>query len=324
MGLHHRQGLVQAPVVVLQKLGDPLVEVAGLPVAGQGQAHVVGVDLPEAVQIGAQGVLHLDPGGDVGGDVKEDVVSGEHDPLLLHPEAHLTGGVAGHQQALEAVAPHLQDLPVPKALIVPAGGRGHGAGGIGLLHPGQQMAGEALLLEALLQLVPVDLAGVEVIQGGAVGLTDVDGPVLGGLGGQSGVVGVEVGEQDVHLSPPEPQLPEPGEQGLPAGGLAEAGVDEDGPVGALDEIGVELLERVPRQGHGDAVNSFDDFLRHNVPPNRMKILMILNISHPERIDNRQFCKGGKKPGPADPKGSAGPGRRSLFIQWERWSAPGRC
>ena len=91
------------------------------------------------------------------------------------------------------------------------------------------------------------------------------------------MVGVPVGHQDIHLSRGQAQLLEPGEQRLPAGLLPEPRIDEQGPVLPLDEVRVELFERIPGQGHGDPVDVFHDLLQgislliHTLIENRYKI-----------------------------------------------------
>ena len=73
--LEDGQGLPHPVSVVGEQGLDPLPQVGGVPVAGEGQAHRQGPDLLQALQIPPQGVGHVGPHGDVGGDVKENVIA---------------------------------------------------------------------------------------------------------------------------------------------------------------------------------------------------------------------------------------------------------
>ena len=81
------------------------------------------------------------------------------------------------------------------------------------------------------------------------------------------MVRMQVCQQHVHISTAQPQLSQPREEGLPAGRLAEPRVDEQITVLPPNQIGVELLERISRQGNGNPMDILHDFLRHEAPPN---------------------------------------------------------
>ena len=106
------QGLPHPVPVVGEEGLDPRLQIPGVPVAGEGQLHREGPDLLQTLQVPAQGVGHIGPHGNVGGDVKEDVVGGEQNPRRLQPQAQLPRGVAGGGDDLEGVVPHGEDLPV--------------------------------------------------------------------------------------------------------------------------------------------------------------------------------------------------------------------
>ena len=244
---------LQPPVVVLQQGVHPGRQLSPAPVAGQGQPDGQPPHGAQAVQIAAQGVLHLQPGGDVGGDVEEDVVAGEEDPLPLVPEAHLPRRVAGHGEAAQAAGPRLHHGAGRQGAVAVGISRGQGPGGVGRVL-GQQLRWEALGPEQLVPPGPLGL--VRVLQVVPVGAAGVDPPRLPHhLRRQAGVVGVEVGEHHVHVPPVHPQLGQAGEEGPAARLLPEAGVDQNPALPAGEQIAVQLPQRVARQGHRDAVQS---------------------------------------------------------------------
>ena len=73
---------------------------------------------------------------------------------------------------------------------------------------------------------------------------------------------MQVGQQHVGLLRMDAQLPQPGKQRPAARLLAKACVHHQRPVAPLDDIAVEFLQRVPRQGHRDPVKILPYFFRH--------------------------------------------------------------
>ena len=172
----------------------------------------------------------------------------------------------GDLDAPEPVAAARDDVAVKQAFVVVGHRRGHGNGRVGPALRRQFLLGKALgpAQKGLLvhAAAPLDL-GI-LLQQPPVYIPDVDVPPLprGYLGGQSGVVGVQVGQQYVGLLRMDAQLPQPGKQSPAAGFLAKPGVHHQRPVAPLDDIAVEFLQRVPRQGHRDPVKILPYFFRH--------------------------------------------------------------
>ena len=260
---HRPQGLPRPKPVVGAEGVDPGDQGGAVPVAGKGQLHRVVFDLVQALEVVPQGVFQVGPHGDVGGDIKQDVVRREQNAPLFLPQADLPRGVAGGLDDLQSAVPHGEHVPVGEgdageALQVGA----QGPGGVGLQEDPGLGGGEALPGEALVGEGPeIGIVGPE--GHGVVPRPDVDGPPRGDeVQALAGVVGVDVGAEDIQPGPVRPGLGQPLLDGPPAGGQAEARVDEQGPVRPPDEVGVELLQGVVRQGDGDAVDVPGDLLDH--------------------------------------------------------------
>ena len=115
----------------------------------------------------------------------------------------------------------------------------------------------------LIEIPPTD-AVVGDLSRQALAVYVADEQATGGaeqLGGETGVVGVEVGQEDVRVGHVYTQLRQAGFQSRPAFLLPEAGVHQQVPV-AADEVGVQVPEGIPRQGDGDAVEVGGDLGDH--------------------------------------------------------------
>ena len=117
-------GVRKPRLVVCQKPVYALVVVSGLSVPRKCQADRDVPETAQGIQVGAQGILHLRPGGDIGRDVKKDIVCCKKDAMVCVPQTELTGGVAGSRQALQPEGTCLQySARFYKCIIIP--GRRH-------------------------------------------------------------------------------------------------------------------------------------------------------------------------------------------------------
>ena len=180
--------------------------------------------------------------------------------MFLQEEAHLPRRVSRHQQAPQPPGAQLQKLAVLQAFIVTAGGRSHGAGGVGVVQMAQGQKRKALLQKAPLRHTPEDPAGLRIVQGGTVHAADVDGPRrTRHLRGKTGMIGMQMGEHHVDGLVQAAQGLQPGKQGLPAGALTKAGIHQNAALCAAEQIGVELFQRVAGQGHRDPEEAGQQF-----------------------------------------------------------------
>ena len=89
------------------------------------------------------------------------------------------------------------------------------------------------------------------------------------LPGQTSVVRVQVGEEQVRPLQVHPQLPKLALHGLPAGVQTEARVDEQTSLSG-EKIAVEVFQRVARQRDIQPVQPLCDLLCHGCPPCLMR------------------------------------------------------
>ena len=191
------------------------------------------------------------------------MVAQQQDAVGRLPQHHLSRRVAWRVQGLEVVAAVVEGVPVEHALVPVTGGRSQHPGGVGVGQLAQQLHREALCGHQLVEFPPpgVDAGG---LSRQALAVYVADEETAGGaeqLGGETGVVGVEVGQEDVRVSHVHAQLCQTGFQGRPTFLLPEAGVHQQVSV-AADEVGVQVFQRVPRQGDGDAVEVGGDLGDH--------------------------------------------------------------
>ena len=85
------------------------------------------------------------------------------------------------------------------------------------------------------------------------------GSPLGQLGGEAGMVGVEVGNEQVGPGQLHGEVSQSGVQRFPALGAVHAGVHQQVPLPAADQVAVHGLQGVAGQGHRDKEDVWGDF-----------------------------------------------------------------
>ena len=249
----------------------PPLEVPGLPpVRGQQQLHRQIPHPVQALEIVPQGVRHTGPAADVGGDVEQHVVPAEQPPPLRLVQSQVPRRMARGQETPQPAAPVRQLRPVGQGRVqrrVPLPGAGV-LGRIAAPEQGRLLRGKAVSL-ILPVHPPPPLRAHGVLQPRQVRAADEDaaaGPDQ--LRGQARVVAVEVGEEDIRPVRVRADLLKLAGHGLPAGVLAEAGVDQQVPL-SREQVAVEIFQRVPHQRDVQAPQARFDLFRHGLPPFRM-------------------------------------------------------
>ncbi|XCN13855.1 hypothetical protein R1Y80_09415 [Streptomyces sp. JL1001] len=268
----------QPLLVVVQQLPYAPARIGeGVLVGGQHLGHPESADPLQrgevvAERIGDGGVVRVLVQPDVRTDPRQQVVAGEQPPVpfqpggmpLLQMEADMARGVPGRPDGTQPPPGEVEQL-AGDDLPVRQGGAQPGQGPQPPPAAGGAQRGEVVVRRA----DGGELAG-EVVEPGAglgfpgtaddrgVGLVHGDpGPGrLADLAGESVVVGVVVGDDDaVDVGDGGTEGGEPGDQGLPGGGIVPAGVDEDGPPVGVDEVDQGVPEGIVRDGHPDAVDA---------------------------------------------------------------------
>lgn len=217
-------------------------------VSGEDEGNIEVADPVEACEVGAEGVGVVQGGGDVWGDVAEDVIARDEDAFAGFVEAEVSGAVAGCLHDREGVFANVDGFAVSKN-----GERGEVAGAVadarvlpeGVFkvvfgkspHPG---ALEEACQEAFrgYRIDPVCLGFVKEDAGAWRGKVRHETYVIGMV-----VRNKEVGSREVELAVFESCV-----ERLTARGAVHAGVYDEISVVGCDHVGIDGFQWIPRQG----------------------------------------------------------------------------
>jgi len=183
---------------------------------------------------------------------------------MFLPQHHVPRRVSRRVQGLEVVAAVVEGVPIEHALVPVTGERSQYPSGIGVDQLVQQLQGEALGGHQGIEFPPSGVVCAGDLPRQTLAVYIANEQAAGGaeqFRSQTGVVRVQMGQEDVRVGHVYAQLRQTGFQSRPAFLLPKARVYQQIPV-AANEVGVQVFQRVPRQGDGDAVEVGGDLGDH--------------------------------------------------------------
>ena len=227
------------------QLGHPLLEIPRLPVSRQRDCHLIPADLIQAAQIIPQGILHLRPVGDIGGNVEQHMVSQDHGSGPLQEKAHLPRRMSRRLDGPQAVSSGLEHIPlIQRRIIVKIHPSRHRPGrrlGEHLLdHPKWNAMAEQVFLLYLVELLGL-VRPHRPLQIADIGPSQIHLPAgPDQIRRVPRMVRVEMGQQDICIFHRDAQLPQAFLHRRFTYLRAETGVDQKVPF-SPDHITVQFL-----------------------------------------------------------------------------------